>query len=128
MTEGLESITAAALGLALDAAALRQQALAANIANAGTPNYAPLRVDFEAQLEDARSALRSRGRLDAASLAGVQPTLERAPFDELGLPAKVALDQEVASMSQNAVQYQALVRGLSKHFAILSAAVGDGKK
>jgi flagellar basal-body rod protein FlgB len=128
MTEGLESITTAALGLALDAAALRQQALASNIANAGTLGYVPLRVNFEAQLEEARSALRVRGLLDASSLAEVRPVLERVSHGELGMPAKAMLDQEVASMSQNAVHYQALVRGLSRHYAILSAAVSDGKK
>jgi len=128
MTEGIEAITTAALGLALDAASLRQQAAAANIANAGAEGYAPVRVSFEAQLGDARAALQGHGRLDAASLAGVRPALEPAPPDARGLPAKVMLDVEVAGMAQNAVHYQALVRALSKHFAVLSAAVSDGKK
>lgn len=128
MTEGMEAVTAAALGLALDAAALRQQAMAANIANAGSPGYRPLRVSFEAQLEGARSALESRGSLDAASLVGVRPLVETAPADEIGVPPRMTLDQEVASMSQNAVHYQALLRGLAKHYAMLSAAVSEGKR
>ncbi|HJV47714.1 MAG TPA: flagellar basal body rod protein FlgB [Geothrix sp.] len=129
MTEGIEAITTAALGLALDAATLRQQAIAANIANANTAGYHPVSVNFESQLEDARMALQNEGRMDAASLAGVTPRLEvdLAP-QALGLSPKVMVDVEVAHMAQNAVQYQALIRGLSKHFAIMSAAVSDGKK
>ncbi len=125
MTEGLEAITTAALSIALDAAALRHQAIAANIANAGTEGYVPVKVSFEEQLEEARQALQSRGRLDASSLAGVQPALEPV---SLGVAPKIMLDAEVADMSANTVHYQALVKGLSRHYAILSAAVSDGKK
>lgn len=128
MTDGIEGITTAALGLALDAAALRQQASAANIANAGTADYVPVAVSFESQLAEARQMLQTHGRLDAASLAGVEPRLEAAPLDGLGLPAKVQLDVEVARMAQNAVQYQALVKGLAKHYALLAAAVTEGKR
>ena len=128
MTEGLEAITTAALGLALDAASLRQQAIASNIANADSERYVPLRVNFEAQLEDARRALVSQGRLDQHALAGVQPRVETAALDGRGQPPKVMLDVEVAELTRNAVQYQALVKALSRHYAILSAAVSEGKK
>ena len=129
MTEGMEAVTTAALSLALDAATLRQQAIAANIANANTAGYKPVRVNFEAQLDDARLALQSEGRLDAASLAGVSPRLEiDRSYGAQGLSPKVMIDVEVARLAQNAVQYQALVKGLSRHFSILSMAVSDGKK
>jgi flagellar basal-body rod protein FlgB len=128
MTDPLEPITTAALGLALDAASLRQQAIAANIANAGTVDYVPLTVNFEAQLEDARRALAAQGRLDATSLAAVQPRVEAAPLDARGLPPKVMLDAEMAELSRNAVHYQALVKALNRHLSLLSAAVSEGKK
>jgi flagellar basal-body rod protein FlgB len=128
MTEGLEAVTVATLGLALDAASMRQQAIAANIANANAPGYAPLRVNFEAQLEDARRALELDGRLDPASLTGIEPTFETEAVDSSGLPAAVLLDVEVAEMAKNAVHYQALLKGLSSHYALLAAAVADGKK
>lgn len=128
MTESIEAVTMRALGLALDAAALRQQAAAANIANVNTPGYVPVAVTFEAQLEEARLALQNPGALDPAVLAGVEPALRRVPTDELGLPAKVMLDVEVAGLAQNAAHYQALLKAVSKHYAILSAAVSDGKR
>lgn len=128
MIDGLEAITTKALGLALDAASMRQQAIAANIANANSVGYAPLTVNFEAQLADARRALESQGRLDAASLAGVQPRLDTLGLDASGRPAKVLLDVEVAELSRNAVQYQTLVKALNRHLALLSDAIGEGKK
>jgi flagellar basal-body rod protein FlgB len=128
MTDGIEAITTAALGLALDAASLRQQAIAANIANAQSVDYTPVAVSFESQLEDARASLRTHGRLDAASLAGVQPRIDSVPPDAMGLPPKVMLDAEVAEMARNSVHYQALVKGLSKHYALLAAAVTEGKR
>lgn len=128
MTEGLEAITARVLGLALDAASLRQQAIAANIANANTADYVPVRVSFESQLDEARRVLQEGRSIDASSLVGVEPRLERAGLEGTGLPVKVMLDVEVANLAQNSVHYQALVKGLSKHYAVLSAAVSDGKK
>ncbi|HVE55122.1 MAG TPA: flagellar basal body protein [Ramlibacter sp.] len=127
MSESLEAVTATALRLALDAASLRQQAIATNIANAGTPGYVPLAVSFEDQLVDARRALGNHGRLDAASLSGVQPALRHltAPGD---VPKPTQLDVEAVGLAQNAVQYQALLKGLNRHYQILSAAVSDGKK
>lgn len=128
MTEGLEAVTAAALGLALDAAELRQQAAAANIANASTDGYVPVRVSFEEQLGEARGALLARGRLDTTSLADVTPTLEPAPLGASGLPPKVMLDLEVAGMSQNAAHYAALLKAVSRHYAVLGLAATEGKR
>lgn len=128
MTEGVDAITTAALALALDAASLRQQAHASNIANANTEGYGPLRVSFEAELEEARGVLRDRGFLDAASLADVEPTLERAASGTLGAPSAVMLDVEVSAMAQNAAHYQALLKALSKHYGVLAAAVSGGRK
>jgi flagellar basal-body rod protein FlgB len=129
MTAGIEGITTALLGLALDAASLRQQAIAANIANADVPGYAPMAVDFERQLDSARRDIGGTSRIDAAALSQVVPALvaEASP-PSLGLSPKVMLDLEVAHLAQNGVQYQALVTGLSKHYAVLALAVGDGKK
>jgi flagellar basal-body rod protein FlgB len=127
MNEGIEAITTAALSLALDAASMRHQAIASNIANANTVGYVPLSVSFENQLEDARLALSGSGRLDAASLAEVKPAMQHA-LGSGGLPAKVLLDAEAANLAQNSVHFQALLKGLNRHYQILSAATSDGKK
>ena len=127
MLNGIEAITQKALGLALDAAGLRQQAIAANIANVHTEGYTPLQVDFEAQLDAARRALHTRGSVDAISLAQVQPLLTMTPAAE-GARAEVRLDEQMAALAENSVQYQSLLKGLARQYAILSMAVSDGKK
>ncbi len=127
MTDGLEAVTTATLGLALDAASLRQQAIAANIANHATPGYMPMTVNFRAQLEDARRLLASQGKRDPAAIADARPQLEPLQ-DATGSPAKVQLDAQAAELAQNAVHYQALARALNRHFAILSLAAADGKR
>jgi len=127
MTEGLEAITTAALGLALDAASLRQQAIASNIANHATQGYIPQKLDFESQMQEARRVLQASGSIDTFALAAVRLQLEPV-LDAHGQPAKVQLDEQVADMAQNAVQYQVLARGLNRHFAILSMAANDGKR
>ena len=127
MTQGLEALTTAALGLALDAADMRQRAIAANIANHATAGYVPLKVNFESQMEEARRVLNSSGSVDAASLAGVRLELQPA-VDARGQPMKVQLDAQVADMAQNGVQYQVLTRALTRHLAILYTAVSDGKR
>ena len=65
MTDGIEAVTRSALALALDAASLRQQAIATNIANANAIGYVPQRVSFEEQLVDARRGMAQNGRTDA---------------------------------------------------------------
>jgi flagellar basal-body rod protein FlgB len=100
--------TVAAVSAALDAAAIRQRVISANIANASTPGAKPVRVSFDATMADASAVtLRPAFSLDA------QP---------------VQVDQEVAAMSQNVAHYQALIRGLNKHFALISAAISDGRR
>lgn len=127
MTPAIESITTATLAMALDAATLRHQGIAQNIANANTEGYAPVALSFEGQLEQARRSLRERGRVDPFTLSGVRPQLGPAVGVD-GQIAKVQLDTEVARLAQNAVHFQALTKGLSRHFAILSSAASDGKK
>ncbi|MHA6882781.1 flagellar basal body rod protein FlgB [Ralstonia pseudosolanacearum] len=128
MTEGIEAVTTTMMGLALDAASLRQQAIAANIANSETAGYVPVGVTFDAQMAEMQRLLDGgSGQLDAGALEAMQPRLQPVT-DMAGGPAKIMLDVEVANLAQNAMQYQALVKGLSKHYAILSSAVSDGKK
>lgn len=123
MTEGIEGITTSVLSLALDAAVLRQQAIANNIANANTAGYARQTVSFDRQLEALGTA-----RTDPARLARFAHTalhIEPAGADAAG---SVQLDMEVARMAQNATHYQALLKGIEKQYGILAVAVADGKK
>ena len=110
--------------MALDATALRQQAIAQNIANANTPGYQRIGVSFETHLGALRNTLKQGGTPSLASLRDVRPALEL-----VGSPGdKVALDMEVASLSENTLQQQTLLKLLNKHMSLLSTAVNEGKR
>jgi len=108
---------------ALDAASLRHAAHAANIANASTEGYQALRVSFEEQLLAARDALLNRDEaVSRRALESLQPVIEVESSVE-----RVRLDQEMSSMMQNALRYQALLTALSKNGAFLRAAIHEGR-
>jgi flagellar basal-body rod protein FlgB len=108
---------------ALDAASLRHAALSANVANATTEDYRPLRVSFEDQLAAARNALLSRDEtVSRRALDSLQPRIEAG--DPL---RRIHLDQEMSALMQNALRYQALLTAMSKNGAILRAAVHEGR-
>lgn len=125
MTDGLEAITIASLSKALDAASLRQQAIASNIANANTVGYVRQQVSFEEQLDEVRRQIAWQGSMDMFSLASVNAHLAPVAAED---DAKVQLDMEMADMARNAVQYQTLLKALSKNYALLSIAANDGKR
>lgn len=127
MPTAIEALTTATLSLALDAAGKRQQAIAANLANAQAHGYVPVRLAFEAHLADARQALRERGSVDAQSLAMVRIEVE-PDLDVHGRPAPVQLDAAMVEMSRNAVHYQALTQALSRHLGVIALAVADGRR
>lgn len=129
MTQGIEGITNAALSLALDAATMRQEAIAANIANADVSNYQPMAVDFESQLQGARAALDEGRGLSSADLSGVTPRFAvDTTLQPAGMAPKVTLDLQMAALARNGVQYQVLTTALNKQFALMSLAINDGKK
>ena len=115
----MESNVVTLVRLALDAASLRHQAIANNIANANSAGYAPLKVNFEEQLAFARGGLRG-----APMLASVKPFVEA---DGRG-STPVMLDMEMVKLAQNTVHYQSLLKALEKRGAILAAAVSEGRR
>lgn len=115
MIEGLEGPGAAAVRLALDAAALRHQAIAHNLANLNSENYVPMGVSFDAQLAAARRDQASRPQLEQQSWRGTGPR----PQD---------VDLEMVRLSENTIHYQALLKALGKQLSILNIAMTEGKR
>jgi flagellar basal-body rod protein FlgB len=123
----IESVTTAALSAALETASRRQAAVASNIANASTVGYVPLRLSFDAHLSEARGALRDKGMLDMAAAESLRAEPEPATEDG-GQAATVQLDAEMSELARNAVEYQALVQGLSRHLGLMALAAADGRR
>jgi flagellar basal-body rod protein FlgB len=115
-TPGIEAMTLPALSTAMDAALIRQQVIANNIANANTQGFAAQHVSFEVALDAASG--------DAAGGLGVRLQPQMA----LSADGAVRLDSEVAAMAQNGAHYQTLLKALSRHLSVLASAVSDGKR
>ncbi len=105
----------------LDVAAMKHQALAANIANSSTPGYKRVQVSktFEQEL---LGRIKSGQPLD---LAGTPPAIEK---DSSTLATRmdgnnVQLDSELLQMSSNSTNYQVLTQFLNGSFRQLRTAI-----
>ena len=88
----------------LDASALRQQAIASNIANAETPGYH--RLDISSDFATRLKASFESGGMNAASSA-LQPKLAEDPQARSVRPDgnSVDLQHELLAMNRNSVEY-----------------------
>jgi flagellar basal-body rod protein FlgB len=107
---------------ALDASALRQSVYAANVANAGVEGYRRLEVDFDLQIERAAAAMANAraGTIDAA-FASNGPTV--VPTN-----TTVKLDEEMAAMAKNALEYQTLVGAYERMVGLMRLAIREGRE
>jgi len=115
MIGGIQAAGTEMAKLALDAAALRHQAIAHNIANLSSEGYVPLGVSFDAQLLAQRRALAPRPEIVEQTWRGAGPR-----------PQEV--DREMVELSQNTIHYQALLRALGRQLSILGSAISDGRR
>ena len=105
----------------LDAAALRHEALAANIANIETAGYkrVDLAQNFAEQLKDLAA------RPDAASLDRLQPKLaeDRTSHAVRADGNNVELDRELVELNRNSLEYDFLTQYASDSLRRLKSAI-----
>jgi flagellar basal-body rod protein FlgB len=111
------------LGLALDAAGMRQQAIAHNIANVNTPGYRRASVSFEARMAQLIAGLPRGAAPSLAELSQLHPVLELAEDAE-----PVQLDRETMELSETVLHQQALLKALNKQFELIGLAINEGKR
>ncbi len=108
-------------GKLLDAAVMRQQAIASNIANAETPGYHRLDVskDFATQLR----AQFQQGKMDLAET--LKPTLTEDTQARSMRPDgnSVEMEHELLEMNRNTVEYNFLTDIVSSNFKQLKVAI-----
>ena len=109
----LESVTSAALASAMDGLALRQRAIANNIANVNTPNYHAQRVSFEAALAD--SVKSGDGSVGATTGTSLEPTQLNGN--------NVNLDTETLSNIDTVLRFQFAARAAGGEFNAVRAAM-----
>ncbi len=111
----MREISATLIMKALDGLALRYQFAAQNIANANSPGYRPVRVSFEENLK----AAATKG---IQAIEHVTPTARDAPIEA---SSEARLDLELASASQTAMRYRALLEVLGRQMALRRALVSQ---
>ncbi len=94
------------ISLALDAALMRQTAIANNIANSNTPGYQTLEVNFEQQLNENNNN-------------NIEVIIPRYQVNEHQSP----VDEQIALNVQNLTHYRALIKGLNQKLAIMKLAL-----
>lgn len=124
MVSIIDNSTTALLSMAIDAAVMRQQAIAQNIANASTPGYQRVSVSFESRLAAMATDLPKGAAPSLADLSNYRPAFEYAS----GPSTPVALDMEMADMSETVLHHQALMKALGKHLELVGLAINEGKR
>ncbi len=120
----------------LDLRAKKQEIIAANIANAETPGYAPVSFEFEEQL---RSALEQKNlkmtttnpehiSIFPPSIKQVEGTISRHPDrSAIGDGNGVDVDKEMLDLAQNQILYEAATTMLNKKLSMLKYTANDGR-
>ncbi|MCL9682629.1 flagellar basal body protein [Legionella maioricensis] len=98
------------VSLALDAALMRQTAIANNIANINTDEYKTIEVNFEQQLNE---SLINHNDEDLSAIN---------PFYQLS-EHQSSIDEQMALNVQNMTHYRALIKGLNQKLAIMKLAL-----
>ncbi|WP_028057373.1 flagellar basal body rod protein FlgB [Candidatus Solirubrobacter pratensis] len=113
--------TQLALERAISGASTRQEALAANIANADTPGYRRVDVDFHGALAAAMGASDKRSALEQTGFA---PQIDKSAGAVRADGSTVDIDAESAKMAANALDQQAAVQVAQTRIHILESALG----
>jgi flagellar basal-body rod protein FlgB len=114
--------TQLALERAMAGAGLRQQALAANIANANTPGYQRQDVDFHSALQSAMGASDPSGAIQSTAFSITQDAGVTVRADGSGID----IDAESAKLAANGLEYEQLAAAARTRVQILRAAMGVG--
>jgi flagellar basal-body rod protein FlgB len=111
------------LQLAMDQAALRQQAIASNIANVNTPGYQRMDVSpaFQQAYTEALNRLSEGGSIDNMP----DETISTAPVQGPARPDgnTVQIEQEMVNMAQNSARYEFAGQMLASNFHGLKFAI-----
>jgi flagellar basal-body rod protein FlgB len=123
---------APAVRLSLDASAMRQKAIANNIANVNTPGYQRIEVSFESELKKALNPMRLAGAqtqsghmpIGKPNLGNLRPEAYRP--DENTLPGQinnVDIDMEMAKLAENQILFNAGVKFLTERSSVIRSAI-----
>lgn len=109
--------------------------ISANIANAETPGYSRLKMDFGESLSRAAGGAgsgqtathpRHFGFQGEGSIGEVHAEVYREPAQNvIGDGNNVVLEQEMKDLSENQIRYEAAIRMLTKKFSMLKSVIQE---
>ena len=116
--------TQIALERAISGASQRNEALAANLANANTPGYQRVDVDFHSALASALSSRDASAQRDALDSMTFTPQADLSAGATRADGSTVDVEAESAKLSANALEQQAEVQIAKTRIGILQSAIG----
>ena len=109
---------------ALDAGALRQQAIAHNLANVNTPGFKRQDVAFETSLSHALAERRASGGTGSNPVDRVRPEIVTPSNSSLRADGNnVDMEAENVNAAMNTLKYEALTQMVGGYFSGLKAAI-----
>jgi flagellar basal-body rod protein FlgB len=109
---------------ALDAAALRHQTIANNLANVNTPGYKRQDVQFEAQLSRALEQSQAPCSRICDPLASVQPTVvTQSATSERSDGNNVDIETENVNLAVNTLRFETLTQSVGGYFSGLKSVI-----
>jgi len=107
---------------AMQGSLLQQQVLANNIANANTPGFTPSTVDFQSALAQAfTQGSPAPSQIQSLSF---QPQTDATGTEQTDGNG-VDVNQQMAALSENTLDYQALESVMGTRMSILKTAIGS---
>lgn len=127
--------TIKALSASMDLRQIRQELLAANVANADTPDYKSKKIDFEEALAraldvDGQEHLNTHDSrhydVGSGGFNNLSPEIYEDPNGIVSEDGNnVNRDQELSQMAENKILFDASVQLLNKKLALMKYAVGS---
>lgn len=113
---------------------LRNKAISNNLANIDTPNYKQRSVTFRNQLKSAMEETNDLAKTDskhitigASNLNGVQPQVNKNTSTSFRNDGNnVNVDQEMAELAKNSLEYRAIVKQVSNQFNRMGSVIQKG--
>lgn len=123
------------IGLGLDWAALRQRAIANNLANVDTPGYKREDVSFPEVLRQAEEGETPHLALTVTAPGHLVPKAEATPLVYRDASTSyrndgnnVDIDVETAELAKNALYYNALINQAALRLANLRLVISEGRR
>lgn len=127
MPDFFSDLTTLALASSLDGTAMRHKVIADNIANVMTPGFSRSDVSFEGKLKEAFEA--GNVRKIESNINQVEPEVEADTTSAVGPDGNnVSIDKEMADLTKNTLQYEALVQLINLKGAMVRSAVNGGSR